>query len=194
MKCDKCNNESSFEIHFYDGEKHRVMNLCKDCYSRYMSEIFPQDENGIDFSRFKDFLNSDEGQAITNILKEAFDVKINFDIMSRINKKNEDESKQDLDKCPNCFKTLEEIIEDKKFGCSECYTTFKDRLDDDFLKNIAQDFEENTEDNKEIKILVNKIEKKEEALKNSIEKEDFEGACELRDEINKLKSDLDNLK
>lgn len=191
MKCDKCNNESTFEIHFYDGEKHRVMNLCKDCYSKYMNEIFPQDENGIDFSKFKDFIKSDEGQAITDLLKEALNVKINFDIM---NMKNEKEEQKTLDKCPNCFKTLEDIIEDKKFGCSECYTTFKDRLDDEFLKNMANDSEANEEENVEIKILVNKIEKKEEALKDFIEKEDFEGACELRDEINKLKSDLDNLK
>lgn len=191
MKCDKCNNESTFEIHFYDGEKHRVMNLCKDCYSKYMNEIFPQDENGIDFSKFKDFIKSDEGQAITDLLKEALNVKINFDIM---NMKNNREEQKILDKCPNCFKTLEDIIEDKKFGCSECYTTFKDRLDDEFLKNMANGSEANEDENVEIKILVNKIEKKEEALKDSIEKEDFEGACELRDEINKLKSDLENLK
>ena len=191
MKCDKCNNESTFEIHFYDGEKHRVMNLCKDCYSKYMNEIFPQDENGIDFSKFKDFIKSDEGQAITDLLKEALNVKINFDIM---NMKNNKEDRKTLDKCPNCFKTLEDIIEDKKFGCSECYTTFKDRLDDEFLKNMANGSEANEDENVEIKILVNKIEKKEEALKDSIEKEDFEGACELRDEINKLKSDLENLK
>ena len=191
MKCDKCNNESTFEIHFYDGEKHRVMNLCKDCYSKYMNEIFPQDENGIDFSKFKDFIKSDEGQAITDLLKEALNVKINFDIM---NMKNNRKEQKTLDKCPNCFKTLEDILEDKKFGCSECYTTFKDRLDDEFLKNMANGYEANEDESVEIKILVNKIEKKEEALKDSIEKEDFEGACELRDEINKLKSDLENLK
>lgn len=191
MKCDKCNNESTFEIHFYDGEKHRVMNLCKDCYSKYMNEIFPQDENGIDFSKFKDFIKSDEGQAITDLLKEALNVKINFDIM---NMKNNKEEQKNLDKCPNCFKTLDDIIEDKKFGCSECYTTFKDRLDDEFLMNMTNGAKAKEDENVEIKILVNKIEKKEEALKDSIEKEDFEEACELRDEINKLKSDLENLK
>lgn len=191
MKCDKCNNESTFEIHFYDGEKHRVMNLCKDCYSKYMNEIFPQDENGIDFSKFKDFIKSDEGQAITDLLKEALNVKINFDIM---NMKNNKEEQKKLDKCPNCFKTLDDIIEDKKFGCSECYTTFKDRLDDEFLMNMTNGSKDNEDENVEIKILVNKIEKKEEALKDSIKKEDFEEACELRDEINKLKSDLENLK
>lgn len=191
MKCDKCNNESTFEIHFYDGEKHRVMNLCRDCYSKYMNEIFPQDENGIDFSKFKDFIKSDEGQAITDLLKEALNVKINFDIM---NMKNKEEEQKKLDKCPNCFKTLDDIIEDKKFGCSECYTTFKDRLDDEFLMNMTNGSKDNEDENVEIKILVNKIEKKEEALKDSIKKEDFEEACELRDEINKLKSDLENLK
>lgn len=203
MKCDKCNHDSSFEIHFYDGEKHRVMNLCKECYEKHISEIFPNTDKGMDFNKFVEFIKGENGRAFTELLKDTLNIKINFDIMNKSeneNKSKDMESNVNFDKedrCPNCFKSLDEILEDKKFGCSECYTTFKDKLDEDFVRKMAQKDDSKVEDieqNKEIKVLVKKIEEKQEALKDFISTENYEKAALLRDEINKLKTDLNNLK
>ncbi|WP_300411113.1 UvrB/UvrC motif-containing protein [Lagierella sp.] len=208
MKCDRCNQESNFEIHFYDGEKHRVMNLCKDCYSKYVTELFPGAKEEFDLSKLTEFLDSDKGQTIKDLLSEALNIKINFDVVGSTQDERGNYNigeRDDKDRCPNCHKSLDEILADGKLGCSECFTTFKDRLGKEFLEKMYSNSpskgedksditEEKPEKNSEIKILINKIEKKEEALKNSIVEEDFEEAAVIRDEINKLKTDLEKLK
>ncbi len=203
MKCDRCNQESNFEIHFYDGEKHRVVNLCKDCYSKYVTELFPGAKEEFDLSKLTEFLDSEKAQTIKDLLSEALNIKINFDIVGSTQDERENYdigSRDDKDRCPNCHKSLDDILADGKLGCSECFTTFKNRLGKDFLENMYNNSAAKGEESKtveekpEIKILINKIEKKEEALKNSIVEEDFEEAAVIRDEINRLKTDLEKLK
>ena len=96
-------------------------------------------------------------------------------------------------KCKVCGFSFDDIVNLGKFGCSNCYDTFHDKLDHVFLKmhgsnrykvnkiNIKPEI--NKEETKEEKI--NRLEKE---LKESIEVENYENAAKLRDEIKELKA------
>lgn len=94
------------------------------------------------------------------------------------------------DKCPNCGLTLREALHIGKFGCHECYNTFSDyvpqvieRVQAGNLQHIGV-----TPHKSQEKIaLKKKIEALEERLQSLVEKQAFEEAVGVRDEIRALK-------
>ncbi|MCD6422737.1 MAG: UvrB/UvrC motif-containing protein [Elusimicrobia bacterium] len=91
--------------------------------------------------------------------------------------------------CKTCGKTLEEFYEDGKLGCADCWRTFRAELKD-LLKKIQgtaqqknippqQSIKTKTDVDEKIKFLKQK-------LKEAVEREDFEEAARLRDEIKNL--------
>ncbi len=103
------------------------------------------------------------------------------------------EAKPKLDEtqiCKVCGFSFDDIVNLGKFGCSNCYDTFSDKLDKVFLKmhgkNRYKGKKLNIEGIKENKEEI--IERLEKELKESVLREDYENAAKLRDEIKELKA------
>ncbi len=106
------------------------------------------------------------------------------------------EGKQEIKNisCPKCGLTYKKFMEVGKFGCGECYKTFKEDVDS-LLKGIHGHNEHKGKIPTKANgiIIQNKvIESLKTELEESIVKEDFERAAFLRDEIKKLKSRTDD--
>ena len=94
-------------------------------------------------------------------------------------------------KCPVCSMTYDNFLKNGKFGCAQCYETFRDALNDTF-KSIHSSCEHQGKYPNKLgnKIIVKK--QKEELKRKLVEaiaKEDFEAAAALRDEIKGLESE-----
>lgn len=90
--------------------------------------------------------------------------------------------------CPNCKTALSDIRKSGKFGCSECFSFFREKIDlSPFMPSpyrgarLAEKAEEKKEKTKEEKVVLLK-----EELKQAIKKENYEKAALLRDKIRLL--------
>ena len=93
--------------------------------------------------------------------------------------------------CPDCGSTFREIAESGKVGCPTCYTTFADELSHliqsvhgttTHTGNVPSRHRAKRERTERLKELKNQ-------LQTAIEKEEFEKAAELRDEVRKLENE-----
>lgn len=91
--------------------------------------------------------------------------------------------------CPTCKMSLAQFAKSGKLGCSDCYEHFRP-----YLANVLRSIHANTTHTGKISKkadaklkLEREIEKLEGELKASIEKQDFERAAILRDEIKALR-------
>jgi len=96
-------------------------------------------------------------------------------------------------KCENCGLTFGEFTRKGRFGCGQCYRTFRSRLEGIMRKihgaslhrgNIPK-FEGDKTEN--LPIPVKEEERLETELKKAIESEDFERAAEIRDKLRSMK-------
>lgn len=182
MKCDKCNNEANFEIHFIDNENKKTIHLCKDCYTKNISEFMPKlNLEGENFKYFQEILSDLIGTIISSNVKK--------------NLEEGKTSSDDIKICSNCGTSLEEIISKGKFGCSQCYEDFKDEVTEILLQTQGDMKHKGKvpERYEGIITLEGEIEAKEEILKDLIVSEDYEKAALVRDEIKSLKKDLEKI-
>ncbi|MBP5289071.1 MAG: UvrB/UvrC motif-containing protein [Clostridia bacterium] len=93
-------------------------------------------------------------------------------------------------RCPRCGKTLRQIREDGRFGCSQCYESFGDQVD---LRSVTGTYKgealtaapaEQTPKNVKEDPAARLARLKEE-LKKAVAAEEYEKAASLRDEIRK---------
>lgn len=92
-------------------------------------------------------------------------------------------------RCPNCGLTYSQFVNIGKFGCAECYKTFNNRLDPIFRKlhggntvhkgKIPRRMGKNINEQRKLIDLKN-------TLKKLVEKEQFEKAAQVRDQIRAL--------
>ena len=99
-------------------------------------------------------------------------------------------------RCEKCGNTFNDIVNNGKLGCADCYTTFYDKL----LPSL-QRIHGKTRHEGKVPLVRNasaempKVDKMailEEELKRAIENQEFEKAAELRDEINRMKEGGNN--
>lgn len=90
-------------------------------------------------------------------------------------------------RCSLCGKSFEDIAESGRVGCAECYNTFYDKL----LPTLRRIHGKTTHQGKtptgfkgNEENVEQTVEKLKLALKQAVEREDFELAAKLRDEIN----------
>lgn len=92
-------------------------------------------------------------------------------------------------RCSLCGKSFDDIAESGRVGCAECYVTFYDKLLPTLRKIHGKTTHQgkaplNFSENKATsEVDVNELKL---ALKSAIEREDFESAAKLRDEINEI--------
>lgn len=103
--------------------------------------------------------------------------------------------------CKECGMSFDDFVKLGKFGCSNCYSTFENRIDS-ILKNIQganthigrkgklincelEKAKEKVEE-KQIKKEISKIEDLKQQLKKAIKDERYEDAAKIRDEIKEI--------
>mgnify|MGYP001497750988 FL=1 len=168
MVCQECGNNPA-TLHFtkiINGEKTEI-HLCEECAR----------EKG-------DFFSGNNGFSIQNLLSGW----LNFDAGNN-NAAGTQVPVQSL-RCSKCGLSYAQFGKLGKFGCSECYRTFEERLDPVFRRVHG-----NTEHIGKIpKRAGGRVEYKRNLerlkieLQRAIEQEAFERAAELRDQIRELES------
>ncbi|MCU5746703.1 UvrB/UvrC motif-containing protein [Staphylococcus sp. SQ8-PEA] len=94
-------------------------------------------------------------------------------------------------RCPHCEMTLKDIANVGKFGCAECYATFKDDIVDIVRRVQGGQFEhigKVPQSSYQKLALKKQIEEKSAHLNQLIEEQEFEEAAVVRDEIKALKA------
>ena len=95
--------------------------------------------------------------------------------------------------CPECGLTFDEFSSQGRFGCGQCYQTFRDRLQGLLRKIHGSSLHRGnlppllSDEGDAIK----EQERLEDELRRAIEAEDFERAADLRDKIKSLKDSND---
>jgi protein arginine kinase activator len=91
-------------------------------------------------------------------------------------------------RCPACGKSFEEIAEDGKMGCAECYAVFYDRLLPSLNKihGKAAYMGTKPQNASSEQSAAMTIEELKLALGEAVERQDFELAATLRDKINEI--------
>ena len=186
MLCENCGKKEA-NVRYEENINGRVrtLNLCDECSKKL--GIGNMDFNmPIDFSSFF-------GEFLEDFSEPDFMPLLN--------------SMKSL-KCNTCGYTFDDIINNGKLGCSDCYDVFSDRLDP-IIKKIQGanrhvgrigkvidnkiDEKLNKKEIKETKTTENnknenKLEELQEKLKEAIKDERYEDAAKLRDEIKKLEN------
>lgn len=122
------------------------------------------------------------------------------DILSNMAANLPTKTKQGADstlKCPSCGMTFETFTQQGRFGCGECYKTFRNRLEVIMRKIHGASmhrgktpvFTETADDNPET-VSIKEEERLKEELQKAIENEDFERAAELRDKLKQVRESL----
>ena len=95
-------------------------------------------------------------------------------------------------RCPTCQMTLKDIAHVGKFGCADCYATFKEDIIDIVQRVQGGQFEHvgKTPQSSYKKLAIKKqIEEKSKYLNKLIDDQEFEEAAIVRDEIKALKTE-----
>lgn len=183
MLCSNCGkNEANVRYtRIINGEKTEYR-LCEECAKKAGLE-------DIDFSMPIDF---------SNFLSDFFEDESLLPSFGKINELI----------CPGCGLKFDDFVKNGKFGCSECYTTFEEKLNS-IIKNLhgssrhvgrrpkniiaGKKADINQEAETEIDKNVSnkdsseiKIDKLNKDLKQAIKEERYEDAAKIRDEIKSL--------
>jgi len=161
MMCEDCKtNPATVNFTQIVSNKKTVLNLCKACaHKRGFSD--PSGAAGA------------EGFGVENLV-------------SKIATQYEEESNAVA--CKACGLKYIDFKQSGRLGCGQCYTAFESRLDDLLRKihgstshigKIPKDLEPAISQNRQIETLRKEI-------RRAIEKEDFERAAALRDQIKKM--------
>jgi len=98
--------------------------------------------------------------------------------------------------CKSCGQTFEQFTRQGRFGCGECYSAFRPRLETIMRKihgaslHRGRNPEFPTESGADAPLPVKEEERLEQELKAAIQSEDFERAAELRDKLKEVKDNL----
>ena len=188
MLCDNCKKREA-NVRYTENINgvRRELNLCEECSLRLGIADKMNFNIDMDFPSFN----------IQNLFGGIFEDLANLtepQFMPLI------EQVKDI-RCKNCGMSFEDITENGRLGCPECYETFETRLDP-ILKRIQganrhtgrigkinqnknTDKKQNNTEN--TKTENTKIAKLEEELKQAVKEERYEDAAKIRDEINKNK-------
>lgn len=92
-------------------------------------------------------------------------------------------------KCSKCGATFEQLLSSGKIGCSKCYYTFKDELLPTIQKIHGKELHVGKRPQNRVKVQepIDLLEELKQRLDKAIEKQEFETAAVLRDEIKKMR-------
>lgn len=166
MQCEECGKRPA-SLHFtkiVNGEK-AELHICEAC-AREKGEHIPGNPNGF---------------SIHNLISGLLD----FDSQQA-------KSKQPIVKCDTCGMTYAQFGKIGRFGCSQCYRQFAERLDP-LLKRVHGNTVHVGKVPKRAggKVRTKReIERLKKEMRGRIEREDFESAARLRDRIRELENEV----
>ncbi|MGQ9630344.1 MAG: UvrB/UvrC motif-containing protein [bacterium] len=170
MKCQVCHkNEATFHFTHVINGKVTEVHVCQAC----------ADEKGISK------LPTDPQFSISDLISSLGELSNYIDSLAKVRARDEDESNLF---CPRCGMTYRDFKKSGRFGCSECYTTFKDRVDKVLLSvhNNNRHVGKVPRYRSEIIARRQEIKRLRSRLQSAINNEEFEVAAELRDRIREL--------
>ncbi|AND37727.1 MULTISPECIES: UvrB/UvrC motif-containing protein [Cytobacillus] len=174
MICQECNQRPA-TLHFtkvVNGEK-AEFHLCEKC-AQEKGEMF--------------MLGSGSGFSINNLLAGLLNIQPAFQ------ESGQDAFQQEkVLQCEQCSLTFQQFIKVGRFGCANCYETFKDQLNPILRRLHSGNFSHSGKIPARIGGTIHlrrNIDDLKNNLKEMIAKEEFERAAELRDEIRKLEKQL----
>lgn len=175
MKCQNCNErEANIEYtQIINGQKMKLI-LCDKCAKELNIGI------GFNFG-------------LDNIFSSFFSEANNNEKLENFN----------ILKCPTCMLTYDNFVNNGRFGCSDCYTTFDSKLDEIFKRihggnrHLGKRIQLNRGINEEVinsneKQKESEIDKLKEELQAYIENEEYEKAAITRDKIRSLEKNNKN--
>lgn len=93
-------------------------------------------------------------------------------------------------RCEKCGSTFDDIVRSGKIGCADCYTTFYDKLLPSLERIHGRTRHEGKIPNEAPQIKTeSKLDELKDELAQAVEKQDYEKAAVLRDEIKKIESE-----
>ncbi len=167
MICQECQKRPA-TLHYtkiINGEKIE-MHLCEYC---------AKENNVMNFDQSSGF-------SINNLLAGLFNLNPNIE---HINKEHPFSANQII-QCDNCGMTLDRFLKIGRFGCANCYEAFSEQLTPVFRRLHGGNWKHNGKIPKRAGGTINirkKIEILKETLQTLVEREEFEKAAEVRDEI-----------
>ncbi|WAA12366.1 UvrB/UvrC motif-containing protein [Fervidibacillus halotolerans] len=167
MLCEECQMRPA-TLHFtkiINGEKTEI-HLCEQC-AQEKGNLF--------------FMNQSPGLTINNLLAGLFNVHPNFNQTQQ-----EAVQHNELLQCNECGMTFSRFLKVGKFGCPNCYLTFHDQLTPILKRLHGGNWKHSGKIPKRAGgslYIKKKIDILKETLQTLIEKEEFEKAAEIRDEI-----------
>lgn len=168
MKCERCGkNEATENVFSIVNGKKSNLKLCAECAKKLSEEIMP------DYSSIYDTI----GSLTSGFFGNAFSSGI-----------KEPEVLKAASRCPVCGMSYDAFASGGKLGCGECYKTFHDRMLRP-LKQIHGTYEHigKIPGRAGGKLKVSRrIDSLKQRLSDAVQKQEFERAAELRDEIKKL--------
>ena len=175
MICQECNKRPA-TLHFtkiINGEKEQF-HFCEQC-AQEKGELY--------------MFNNTSGFSINNLLAGLFNID------PSIQQHQDPFEKQEVLQCDHCSMTFNQFLKVGRFGCSHCYTAFKDELTPIFKRLHGGNWSHHGKIPKRIGGTMH-IKKNIEDLKMQLQQlivaEEFEKAAVVRDEIRLLDQKLDN--
>lgn len=164
MLCQSCNkNKATTHIKTINNGELKEYMLCNECAEK------------LGYSNAMDFLQFSLGNFLGSVLGNG-------------SKRQETIQDRNIIRCKQCGSSFEEISNRGKFGCAECYDTFKNELipfverihgNTTHVGKIPSSAGENVK-------LKNNIKNLKRQLKEAVSKQEFERAAEIRDAIKKI--------
>lgn len=167
--------------------------LCENCKEKKASVHFSEIKNGMkkEMHLCEDCAKQKNSIAIGHNLNIPFSIQDIFSSIMNADVDNVFSEKSELT-CPKCKSTYTRFRNISKFGCHECYETFKDQVYP-LVKRVQGSTEHLGKIPKRaagpmrIRKNINQLKVQ---LNTAISAEDFEKAVEIRDQIRKLEKEL----
>ncbi len=168
MLCNICKEkEATVHLTKVEGDKMHKVDLCEGC------------------SKEKN-VNAPTGGSLSSIFQGLSDTAdLDFDAVEQ----------PATETCLACGFTQADFKKTGRFGCPECYEAFAGNLDG-LLRTMHRDVRHvgKTPGSHKDQAAVEKLKSLEKRLEDAVEREEFEKAAELRDEIGNLKASLKTVK
>lgn len=172
MLCSRCHKREAkiYYTEISNGEKKEQF-LCEECASEYTSFQNPSEVSEMTI-----------GGLLSSIISNYY-----ADSISK-----EEEKLLNL-QCPTCKMTYEQLMNEGKFGCADCYHVFKQVMDKGIRQIQGADIHTGKrpagyvkpEEEEEMKLT--EIDKLSIELQTAVQREEYEEAARLRDKIKELK-------
>lgn len=194
MKCDKCGKEASVSLKIiFNGNSHNV-HLCQDCLKKYSD--LPEDIDPKEISNENISFNPKDLESLIKKFVPSLDDVIGGYYEYKYNKNNEDKAyilNIDQRSCPYCG-NLESSIKNGVFGCPHCYN-----LDKSLTARVLKTYNNLDEykgkfpkAERKFKAVAEKIKDLSQRLNESVATEDYELAQNLKEEIDRLNTQVKN--